>query len=236
MAVLVSKQIKVPSLGKKASDYAVGERVYIPVNGTNTEFLVVHQGNPDSSIYSTTFNNGTILLMKDLYENRQWHSSDVNDYANSTLHSYLNNGFLALFDANIRSVIKQVKVPYRKGSGTSKTVTSGENGLSAKIFLLSMTEVGFSESYQPTSEGAKLSYFESGTGTSAKNKRIAYLNGSATDWWLRSPNCDYSDISSRVTSNGIAFNNGPSFSYGVRPALVVNSDTLFDPNTNIIKG
>ena len=49
--------------------------------------------------------------MEDIYENRQWHSSNVNDYANSTIHAYLNNQFLALFDANIQAQIKQVSLP-----------------------------------------------------------------------------------------------------------------------------
>ena len=100
--------------------------------------------------------------MKDIYENRKWNSSNVNDYANSTIHSYLNSTFFAMFDSNIQKAIKQVKLPYRAGSGYGKTVTSGANGLSAKIFLLSSTEVNLVHGYEPTNEGACLSYF-SGT-------------------------------------------------------------------------
>ena len=68
------------------------------------------------------------------------------------------------------------------------TVSSGANGLSAKVFLLSNIEMGGQTdwSYMPH-DGAKLAYFEYGTGSSANNKRIAYLNGTATSWWSRSP-------------------------------------------------
>lgn len=217
--------------GTPLADFAVGSVVKLNVNGAAKNFIVVHQGNPNSSIYSSTYNGGTILLMQDIYEKKQWHSSDVNDYENGTLHSYLNNGFLALFDANIRSVIKQVKVPYRPGRGTSKTCNTGENGLTAKIFLLSGAEVGFTSSdasYLPTNEGAKLSYFESGTGTSAKNKRIAYLNGSATNWWLRSPNCGGTSVASNVYYNGNPSDNICSTTNGVRPALVLPDTTPVD--------
>ena len=222
--------------GSPISTLPVGDSVYINVNNAKTEFLVVQQGKP-SSIYSTTFENGTILLMKDIYENGQWHNATTNSYENSTLHSYLNNDFLALFDTNVQNAIKQVKVPYRKGSGTSKTVTSGESGLSAKIFLLSMTEVGFSESYQPTNEGAKLSYFESGTGASAKNKRIAEFNGTAANWWLRSPSCAAfsSGGACRVGADGTANNPYCTNSIGVRPALVLPNTTLVDNQHNIIE-
>ena len=171
------------------STKAVGSTVKLKVNGTAREFLVVHQGKP-SSLYDESC-NGTWLLMKDCYESRQWHSSNSNSYKASTIHTYLNGTFLNLFDADIREVIKQVKIPYVNGTGNS-AVASGSSGLSCKIFLLSGREVGFSTSdnqYFPN-DGAKLSYFESGTGSSALNKRIAKLNGSATLWWLRSPYTD----------------------------------------------
>ena len=117
------------------STKSVGSIVKIKISGTLRDFIVVHQGKP-SNIYDESC-NGTWLLMKDIYENRQWHSSNVNDYASSTIHSYLNSTFLNLIDANIRNQIKQAKIPYRPGSGTSMTVNSGANGLSAKVFLLS---------------------------------------------------------------------------------------------------
>ena len=117
------------------SSKAIGSTIKLKVNGSARNFIVVHQGKP-SSVYDDSC-NGTWLLMQDIYENRAWHSSNANDYANSTIHSYLNSTFLNLFESNIKNAIKQVKLPYRKGSGTSTTVTSGSNGLSAKIFLLS---------------------------------------------------------------------------------------------------
>ena len=134
------------------SSKGVGSIVKLKVNGFARNFIVVHQGKP-SSVYDDSC-TGTWLLMKDIYERRQWHSSNTNDYANSTIHSYLNSTFLAMFDSNIQKAIKQVKLPYRKGSGTSTTVTSGSNGLSEKIFLLSATETSLNISYKPTDECA----------------------------------------------------------------------------------
>lgn len=94
---------------------AVGSTVKIKVNGTVKDFIIIHQGKP-SSVYDDSC-NGTWLLMKDIYEKRQWNSSNTNDYANSTIHSYLNSTFLNLLESNIKTAIKQVKIPYRKGSG-----------------------------------------------------------------------------------------------------------------------
>lgn len=206
------------------SSKAIGSTIKLKVNGSAKDFIVVHQGKP-SSVYDDSC-NGTWLLMKDIYESRQWHSSNTNDYANSTIHSYLNSTFLAMFDSNIQKAIKQVKLPYRKGSGTSTTVTSGSNGLSAKIFLLSATETSFSFSYMPSGEGAELAYFKGCADNSSDSKRVAYLNGSATYWWLRSPNCGSFNNALCVSSSGGWLGGGCSGSCGIRPALILPSTLL----------
>lgn len=208
------------------STKAVGSTVKLKVNGTAKEFIVVHQGKP-SSLYDDSC-NGTWLLMKDIYENRVWQSGNINKYESSDIHTYLNNTFLNLFESNIRDAIKQVKIPYRKNGGSGGTDQSGANGLSAKIFLLSGYEVGWTTSdysYFPV-DGAKLSYFESGTGTSANNKRIANLNGSAAYWWLRSPDTGFTNYVWYVHSNGSCGSGYASSSYGIRPALILPSTLL----------
>lgn len=207
------------------SSKAIGSTIKLKVNGSAKDFIVVHQGKP-SSVYDDSC-NGTWLLMKDVYENRQWHSSNTNDYANSTIHSYLNSTFLNLFESNIKNAIKRVKLPYRKGSGTSTTVTSGSNGLSAKIFLLSATETSFNfSSYMPSGEGAELAYFKGCADNSSDSKRVAYLNGSATVWWLRSPSCSSFSRALYVVSNGDWYGDVCSSSCGIRPALILPSTLL----------
>ena len=206
------------------SSKAIGSTVKLKVNGAAKEFIVVHQGKP-GSMYDESC-NGTWLLMKDCYENRQWHSSDNNDYAASTIHSYLNGAFLNLFDANIKAAIKQVKLPYRPGAGYGKNVNTGASGLSAKIFLLSAEEVSFNFSYMPTGEGAELAYFKGCQDNSSDSKRVAKLNNSAVSWWLRSPFCDSGDGATRalrVGSNGSWSNLNCSSSSALRPALVLPS-------------
>lgn len=206
------------------SSKAIGSTIKLKVNGSAKDFIVVHQGKP-SSVYDDSC-SGTWLLMKDIYENRQWHSSDTNDYANSAIHSYLNSTFLAMLDSNIQKAIKQVKLPYRKGSGTSTTVTSGSNGLPAKIFLLSATEMSFNFSYMPSGEGAELAYFKGCADNSSDSKRVAYLNGSAAVWWLRAPDCSSFSNALDVGSDGGWGSSYCSDSYGIRPALILPSTLL----------
>lgn len=219
-----------PAGGATAGSLAVGSSVFTNVNGAKTEFIVVHQGKP-SSLYDDSC-NGTWLLMKDSYEQSQWHSSNVNKLESSTIHSYLNSTFLNLFDSNIKDAIKQVKIPYRKNGGSDGTNQSGANGLSCKIFLLSGYEVGWTSSdnqYFPQ-DGAKLSYFEAGTGTSANSKRIANFNGAAAKWWLRSPSTSSTASVWRVVDDGNYDYRSATFPIGVRPAFILPSETKISKN------
>ncbi len=206
----------------------VGDSVFIGVNGTSHEFIVVQHGKP-SDVYDDSFTNGTMLMMKDLYLSRQWNSSNANDYENSTMHTYLNNDFFALIDEPIRSSIMQVKIPYRPGSGTSSVVNDGANGLSAKVFLASAYEVGFPEqSYMPD-EGASLSYFSA----SDSAKRIAQLNGVATVWWLRSPRTNDATPAWRVNGSGNPSYSNCSNSGGIRPVFVLPSSTTITYSSDV---
>ena len=195
---------------------AVGSIVKLNVNGTARNFIVVHQGLPSTAYDSSC--DGTWLLMEDVYEKRAWDSSTT-DYENSDIHSYLNNTFINLFDSDIKSVIKQVKIPYRKGS-TGTTVNSGSSGLSTKVFLISYTEIGFSGHTYEVIEGAVLSYFNGAD----ESKRFAKLNGSNYDWFTRTPvGIYYYDVFS-VNSGGFLSSTSYDSSRGVRPALILPAE------------
>lgn len=206
----------------KLGTKAVGSVLKLNLNGSPKNFIVVHQGKP-SSLYDDSC-DGTWLLMQDIYSTRQWDGSN-NDYKNSDIHSWLNGTFLNLFDANIREAIKQVKIPYHNGTGSSGSVASGANGLSCKIFLPSGYELGWTKSdssYFPQ-DGAKLDYFTAGTGSAANNKRIAKYNGSAASWWTRSPGTGDSGYVWDVYSGGDCYYDWYGGTYGVRPAFVLPS-------------
>lgn len=213
------------------STKAAGDIVTLKVSGSPRNFIAVQQGRPASGNYDTSFDNVTWLLMQDIYDQRRWAGS-FNDYANSSIHSWLNNessGFLSLLDADIRAVIPTVKIPYRPGSGTGSGVSSGANGLACKAFLLSMLEVGLSPSYSP-SEGATLTYFTSGGNT----RRIANYNGSPSVWWTRSPNTSGSDGACNVGTDGTAGNFDVYVTYGCRPALPLPSNLYVSDDGSVL--
>ena len=213
-------------------DKNVGDIVKIKEDGVAVNYLIVHKGKP-SDLYDDSC-DGVWVLREEIHSNQVWDgtsSSSYNDYENSDINIWLNNTFLNTIDEKIRAEIKTVKIPFKKGNGNSGSgVYSGLNGLSCKVFLLSGYEVGFTTSdnqYSPV-DGARLSYFENGTGTSANNKRIAKLNGSAAIWWLRSPLTNNAKNAWLVYTGGSYDYDLAYFSRGARPALILSSSLLID--------
>ena len=231
-------RMKVPVTGIQAGALAVGSVVKLMEGGTAVEYLVVNQGIPsNSSLYDASC-DGTWLLRKYIHSERQWHTSNVNKYESSAINTWLNGDFFNTLGSAEQAAIKQVKIPYCKNGGSGGTDESGANGLSAKIFLLSGYEVGWTTSDESSFpvDGAKLSYFEAGTGTSANNKRIAKLNGSGTIWGLRSPRTKSTNYMWFVLSDGGYNRSYAIHSLGIRPALVLPKTALFGETTMILKG
>ena len=223
----------------KLGTKAVGSIVKIKVNGAAKDFIIVHQGLP-SSAYDDSC-TGTWLLMKDSYNYMEWNSTGENDYASSDINSWLNGTFYNLIDADIRAVIKQVKIPYHGSPLYAGTLHTGANGLNTKVFLLSGIEVGWTNrtnEYFPN-DGAKLSYFLAGTGTNENKKRVAYRNGSAQDWYLRSPRIINTSAKNvwKVADDGSYDYDNCVNSNDIRPAfvlpssLVVSDDGTVSTNT-----
>lgn len=204
----------------KLGTKAVGSIVKLNESGSPVEFVVAHQDSP-SGAYSG-FEGGTLLVRKDIYSSRQWNAKyyGANDYADSGIHSFLNNTYLGLLDTDIQAAVKQIRIPYRPGGGDSTTVYSGSSGLLCKAFLLSMREVGLTNSYAPQ-EGVTLDWFS----TAGNTARIAYSGSYASRWWLRTPSLVSSgNYVFVVTNSGNLDNEIVDNSYGVRPAFVLDGE------------
>ena len=225
-----------PVTGILAGDLAVGSSVYLMENGVAVEYLVVNQGIPSgSSLYDASC-DGTWLLRKDIITMISWHSSKNNSYSVSSANSYVNGTFFNLFDTTTREIIQNVKIPYINGTGSGGSLSSGANGLSTKIFLLSAYEVGWTSSNNSgfPSDGSCLSYFSGLPETDSK--RNATYSGTNNPWWLRSPNKNTTSSACEVLSNGRPGINNVTGTAGIRPAFVLPFNALFDKKTLILKG
>ena len=189
------------TLGNKS----VGSIVKLKENGVLVDFYVAKHD------YENGLNGSgrTLVVRKDCYDTRQWHTSNVNAYATSAIDTWLNNTYKNLLDADIRGVIGTTKIKYTPGNGNTTVGT-----LERAIFLLSVTELGKTASYANT-EGTALSI--------ASSLQIAYLNGSAVVQWTRSPSTSSTSYAYYLNTGGGVNYNYCDSTYGSRPAFTLPS-------------
>ena len=189
------------TLGNKS----VGSIVKLKENGVLVDFYVAKHD------YENGLNGSgrTLVVRKDCYDTRQWHTSNVNAYATSAIDTWLNSTYKNLLDADIRGVIGTTKIKYTPGNGNTTVGT-----LERAIFLLSVTELGKTASYANT-EGTALSI--------ASSLQIAYLNGSAVVQWTRSPYTDGTYSAIYLYTGGNVYDGRCTGTRGSRPAFTLPS-------------
>ncbi len=189
------------TLGNKS----VGSIVKLKENGVLVDFYVAKHD------YENGLNGSgrTLVVRKDCYDTRQWHTSNVSAYATSAIDTWLNSTYKNLLDADIRGVIGTTKIKYTPGNGNTTVGT-----LERAIFLLSVTELGKTASYANT-EGTALSI--------ASSLQIAYLNGSAVVQWTRSPRTSNTNYAYFLNASGGVSADSCSNTRGSRPAFTLPS-------------
>lgn len=150
----------------------------------------------------------TLVVRKDCYSSLQWGPFN-NAYASSKIDGWLNGDYKALLDTKIQSAIGTTKFRYTPGNGNTTIGT-----LKRSIFLLSLYELGITDG-SANKEGHTLGI--------AKDLRIAYINGSAVDWWTRSPYKNNSTNVFYIQRDGTAPTNASSYTFGSRPAFTLPS-------------
>lgn len=203
-----------PNLGMMLSDYAEGDIVLLNESGSPVEFYVAKHD------YESGLNGAgrTLLVRKDCYDSRAWHSSEVNAYATSDIDAWLNGDYKALFDAAVQMAMGTTTFYYTPGNGDT-TVTT----LSRSAFMLSVTELGTTFGNANT-EGVALPI--------ASTLQIAYRDGSAHSQMTRSPHTGTTRYANYLRDNGLVNTNVCTTARGSRPVFTLPATAKFDPNTN----
>ena len=207
-----------PVVGIRLRDIAEGQLVKLLENGTAVEFYVAKHD------YESGLNGAgrTLVVRKDCYDTRAWHSSNVNAWASCTLRSWLNGDYLNLLDEDIRGVIGTTKYYYTPGNGTTSVTTRSD-----AVFQLSVTELGKTATYA-NAEGTALPI--------ASTLQIAYSNGSAVVQWTRSPHWNITNNAYCLHTNGNVGYYVCTNTYGSRPCFTFPSGALFDEETMLFNG
>ena len=123
----------------------------------------------------------------------------------STMRTSIMATLLNQLPAALKNVLKSVN----KLSGTGGGSTSGTQTTHDKLFLLSDVEIFGTISYSVPGEGTQYAYYKAG------NSTVKKVNGSADDWWERSPFSGDASNFCCVTGTGGADYYGASISCGV---------------------
>lgn len=207
-------------MAQQLGSMALGSIVYCRENGVNTPFYVAKHD------YESTLNGSgrTLLVRKDCYEKRKWHSSAVNAYGSSEIDAWLETNYKAFFDADVQSAMGTTIIRYTPGNGTTSISSMGRS-----VFLLSATELGTgTESYLNT-EGEPLS------SAVIVTLKIAYLNGAPCGQWTRSPYLNYTYYVWFLSSSSGAsqYASAQATDVGVRPAFTLPARCVVDDSFEI---
>lgn len=213
------------SFGTPIGELPVGSSVYMNVSDTRSEFIIVHQGNPNPAIYDASF-DGTWLMIKNIYDTCDsgftTETAGARDYSTTKALKHLNEEVLQTFEQSIQKDIREVSIPYVPSATLQYTA--------AKLFHLSCTEVGYSGCY--FKEGAKLDYFENTDYNTVRSaRRVAYMNGDAAEWTLRTGS--NSEPRYVITDGRIGSQTSAADWYN-RFALIMSGTMLVDSDFNVI--
>lgn len=200
------------TLGNKAT----GSIIKLKENGTLVDFYVACHN------YEQSLNGAgrTLVVRKDCYDTRAWHSSNVNAWASCSMRSWLNSTYKALLDADIQEAMGTTTYRYTPGNGSWSVGTRSD-----AVFLLSATELGKSESWFNV-EGSALPI--------ASTLQVAYRNGSATTQWTRSPRTGDTSSAIYLYSDGYGYY-GCTGTYGSRPAFTLPSSLYVSDDGSVFQ-
>lgn len=192
---------------------SVGDQVALSLNGTSYNFDVIGF-NHDTLTTATAYGSSTatgkagitfqahdvvyVWHMNDSYTNSGgWKSCEMRTSIMATMKGYLPSAW--------QTAIK----PVNKVSGTGSGSSSGTETVSDSCFLLAEIEIFGSTTYSVSGEGTQYAYYKAG------NSKAKTRNGSAFDWWERSPVSGNSDDFCLVYSGGYANNYYADYGCGV---------------------
>lgn len=159
----------------------------------------------DNSLKRCSF---SLLATNLLDRTKKWNgtSSNTGGWGKADLNLFLNSRLYKAIPMQIRSLIKQVKVPSSVGDASSEVETSD-----CYITIPACIEVDPTMTTSPyTNEGSSISYM-----TTNESRIRAFSNGVANEYWLRSPNASNKYVYSVGAYGDLNGYNLANYEYGV---------------------
>lgn len=201
---------KISKLGMAQEFFSVGDTKTIKVNGVSYTAQIIgfdHDTPSSTSSYGRSKAGITFQLVDCLNTTYQMETSNTN--ANGwdgclMRKTTLGTTILGQLETDLKNVLVFVNKLASAGNQSATIKTSSD-----KLFLLSEVEIFGSTTYSKAGEGTQYEWYKAG------NSKIKKVNGSASNWWERSPRGDDATLFCCVYSGGGSDSNAASSSRGV---------------------
>lgn len=184
--------------------WKVGDQKAMTIGGT--DYLIDIIGiNHDT--YTAGGTAPLTFQLHDCYgETKNMNSSNTNSggWTSCDMRSTHLPAILELMPTEVKNGIREVNKLTSAGNQSATINTTAD-----KLFLLSEVEIFGSTTYSAAGEGTQYDSYKAG------NSKVKKRNGSAADWWERSPRTSNSASFCVVDSSGIARGYNASGAYGV---------------------
>lgn len=206
--IFIDPKLWAADSSKPLGNFSEGDIIQLNEGGVPVDFYVACHN------YEQSLNGAgrTLVVRKDVYDMRAWHSSDVNAWASCTMRSWLNSTYKGLLDADIQKAMGTTTYRYTPGNSNTSVSTRSD-----AVFVLSGAELGKSTSYL-NMEGSALPI--------ALTLQIAYKNGSAIAQWTRSPDTSGWAGAWRLNIGGNTSAQACTITNGSRPIFTLPADFL----------
>ena len=136
--IFIDPKLWAVASGKPLGNFSEGDIIQLNEGGVPVDFYVACHN------YEQSLNGAgrTLVVRKDVYDRRAWHSSNVNAWASCTMRSWLNGDYKTLLGPEIQEAMGTTTYRYTPGNGNTSVSTRSD-----AVFLLSATELGQSESW-----------------------------------------------------------------------------------------
>ena len=213
---------------KLAVDNGIADTLYASYVGsskaitlTNGTSIHVRLANVAGALYDYASGGGStgfVLEFVELYQTAQMNTSGTNNggWNASYMRSTIMPQIYALLPSDLKEVIATVKTKSCY-SGYDGTLVESEDTL----FLPADPEIFGSSGYSRTEEKNALTRWQYYADNDTAAARIKNLNGSADNWWTRSPRQDSSSSFCVVNGSGSAYITNASSGRGVAPGFCI---------------
>ena len=190
--------------GSVPSTWVVGNSKTMTINGTSYQVDIIGK-NHDT--YASGGKAPLTFQLHDCYgETKNMNSSNTNigGWTSCAMRSEHLPAILSKMPTEVQNGIREVNKLTSAGNQSSTINTTAD-----KLFLLSEVEIFGSTPYSEAGEGTQYDYYKAG------NSKVKKQNGSAANWWERSPRASSTSSFCMVLGPGSADRSNARYAHGV---------------------